>query len=249
MNKRLDFIAYRWLIDKIEPIEHIEVVNEEDLLFIDEQKNIAKKNIENFLKKNAYLHMFLWGPRGTGKSSLIKMLLNLYKIKGLKIIEFPQESIQTIYRVYKFIREHIEHYFLIFFDDISFDEDDLYFRKFKSAMEGGFEETPQNCMYVATSNKRHIIKENINNDSNDIYNSDIINEQLSLFARFGLVVPFHILTRNQYLEIVKFYLNRLSLNNCEELLLKAENFARDRGGRSPRVAKQFAIYCTLVNNA
>ena len=248
MNKHLNYIAYRWHIDKIEPIEHIALVNEEDLLFIDEQKNIAKKNIESFLKKNMYLHMFLWGPRGTGKSSLIKMLLNLYNMKGLRVIEFPQESIQTIYNLYKFIREYNSYYFLIFFDDISFDEDDLYFRKFKSTMEGGFEETPQNCMYVATSNKRHIIKESMNNDSNDIYNADIINEQLSLFARFGLVIPFQVLTHNQYVEIVKFYLNRLALKNCEELLLKADNFARDRGGRSPRVAKQFAIYCKIINN-
>lgn len=248
MKELITPIAFRWIDSKVEPIEQIEIVKENNLLFIDNQKNISKKNIESFIQNKPYLHMFLWGPRGTGKSSLIKMLLYLYKNQGLKVIEFPQETIQTIYKLYKYIRENSNLYFLIFFDDISFDEDDLYFRKFKSTMEGGLEETPHNCMYVATSNKRHIIKENTINDSNDIYNSDIINEQLSLFARFGLVIPFPVLTRKEYLEIVKFYLNRLSICSHDDLLAEAENFAIDRGGRSPRIAKQFAIYCNINRN-
>ena len=245
MNNSNYPIAYRWVDHKVvEAIEHIELVDEEDLLFIDNQKSIARKNIENFVLHKPYLHMLLCGPRGTGKSSLIKLLLNLYKDRGLKVIEFPQESIHTIYALYRFIRENNNSCFLIFFDDISFDEDDLYFRKFKSTMEGGLEETPSNCMYVATSNKRHIIKEKANN-SDDIYNFDMINEELSLFARFGLAIPFPVLTRKEYLEIVKFYLYKFSINYSNNLIEDAENFAIDRGGRSPRIAKQFAIYCTL----
>lgn len=238
-------VAYRWVDLKMDVIDHIELVDEKDLLFIDNQKSIARKNVENFVLHKPYLHMLLWGPRGTGKSSLIKMLLNLYKNKGLKVIEFPQEAIQTIYTLYKFIRKNNNSFFLIFFDDISFDEDDLYFRKFKSTMEGGLEETPNNCMYVATSNKRHIIKEKANNINDDIYNVDMINEELSLFARFGLAIPFPVLTHKQYLEIIKFYLNKFSIKYNNNIMNEAENFAIERGGRSPRIAKQFAIYCTI----
>lgn len=245
MNNSNKPVAFRWFNCKIESIDNIELINENDLLFIDNQKNIARKNIVNFVSNKPYLHMFLWGSRGTGKSSLVKMLLNLYKDRGLKVIEFPQESIHTIYALYRFIRENNDSYFLIFFDDISFDEDDLYFRKFKSTMEGGLEETPHNCMYVATSNKRHIIKEKANGNSDDIYNFDMVNEELSLFARFGLAIPFPLLTRREYLEIVKFYLSKFSIEDFNNVIEEAENFAIDRGGRSPRIAKQFSIYCTL----
>jgi predicted AAA+ superfamily ATPase len=245
MNNLNKTYAFRWINSKIEEIHHIELIDESDLLYIENQKNIAKRNINNFVNNKPYLHMFLWGPRGTGKSSLIKMLLNQYKNKGLRVIEFPQESIHTIFELYKFIRANNTLFFLIFFDDISFDEDDLYFRKFKSTMEGGLEETPKNCMYVATSNKRHIIKEKANNNGEDIYNFDMINEQLSLFARFGLAIPYPVLTRKEYLEIVKFYLAKFSIKRQDNILEEAENFAIDRGGRSPRIAKQFAIYCTL----
>ncbi|MDY6820959.1 MAG: DUF815 domain-containing protein [Deferribacterota bacterium] len=239
-------IAFRWNGSEIEVIDTIEKIEESDLLFLDRQKQLSKRNIENFIEDKPFLNMFFWGPRGVGKSSLVKLLLNLYKQRNLRVIECSQEYIEGIYKIYRFVRTNNKYYFIVYFDDISFDNSDISFRRFKSIMEGGLEEKPINLLYIATSNKRHIVKETMK-PKDDVYSNDLENEQLSLFARFGLSITFPLLTRREYITVVRYYLDKylVNLDNLEE---KAENFATNRGGRSARVAKQFAIYSHLVND-
>jgi predicted AAA+ superfamily ATPase len=234
--------AFRWNNLKLEPIIHLESVENEDLLFLDSQKKFSMKNIQSFVSSKPFLNMLFTGPRGTGKSSLVKMLLTMYKNRGLRVVEYPQECITSIYNLYSILRDNKSFFFLLFFDDISFDESDVYYRKFKSIMEGGLEETPTNCMFIATSNKRHMIKEKAF-DSADIYNSDLINEDMSLFARFGLSLIFPLWDKDQYLALVDFYFNKFSIKKPDMWQREAENFAINRGGRSARVAKQFVIFC------
>ncbi|MCA1933756.1 MAG: ATP-binding protein, partial [Calditerrivibrio sp.] len=129
----------------------------------------------------------------------------------------------------------------ILFDDISFNYDDERYRSFKSILEGGIFEQPHNVMIVATSNRRHLIFEHAS-DTDDIYSRDDINESTSLYSRFGLVVGFYPMGKDDYLNIVKNYLFKYGLDLYDGWDKDAENFAMNRGGRNGRVAKQFAIY-------
>ncbi|KAA0259502.1 DUF815 domain-containing protein [Deferribacter autotrophicus] len=233
--------AFRWDGQQLEEIHFIESVRRKDLIGIDNQIHFATKNIESFIEKGISLNMLLWGERGCGKSSLINMLLTEYSERGLRVIEFPQEKIETIFKLFKTLRPFKEFRFILFFDDISFDEQDIYYRKFKSIMEGGLESTPPNVMFVATSNRRHLIEDKTY-DSDTPYNRDEINEAMSLYARFGLVIGFYPISRKTYLDICKYYMDKYSIPFFEDWEKEAENFAINRGRRTARVAKQFAIY-------
>ena len=121
------------------------------------------------------------------------------------------------------------------------------YRRFKSAIEGGLESTPKNLMFVATSNKRHMIS-SIVYETGDIYERDEVNEQTSLQARFGLSLGFYPLKKDEYLSIAKMYLNKYNVELKEGWQKMAESYAIDRGGRSGRLAKQFAAYLYITNN-
>ncbi len=236
--------AFRLQKDVIEQIKHPDFVQEDDLIEIDVQKQLAKRNIEAFLSDKPFLNMLLWGERGCGKSSLIKMLLNIYKNRGLRIVEIYPEHIEAVYRLYDKIRINTKYKFILFFDDISFDNEDWQYRKFKSILEGGMEKKPENVIFIATSNKRHLTKDKVLS-TEDIYSHDEINEQLSLFGRFGLILGFYPLSKHSYIKIVKFYMNKYSVKNNLGWEKEAEEYAISRGGRSGRIAKQFVIYKKL----
>ena len=235
-----DIYAFRLRNNSIESIKYPDFVREDELLEIEEQKKVAVQNIEAFISNKPYLNMLLWGERGCGKSSLIKMLLWLYKDKNLRIVEMHQDGMENIYFLYDKIRKNREYSFMIFFDDISFDYQDERYRKFKSILEGGIEETPKNVMFAATSNRRHLTLDKVLS-TDDLYSHDDINEQLSLFGRFGLILGFYPLSRDSYLNIAEHYIQKYGIKE-ENWEKEAESYAIDRGGRSGRIAKQFAIY-------
>jgi len=235
--------AFRWNGTELEEIHFYEKIKEGDLIGIDKQKELVIKNIESFLSDGLALNMLLWGERGCGKSSLINMLLNEYHDRGLRVIEFPQDKIESIYKLFKILRPHEKYRFILFFDDISFDNQDIFYRKFKSIMEGGLESKPFNIIYVATSNKRHLISDKVyDTESGSHYDRDEINEAISLYARFGLVIGFYPISREIYLNICRNYLKKYNITEWEGWEKEAENFAINRGGRTGRVAKQFVIY-------
>ncbi len=240
-----NYYAFRFNKQGLNVIKYFEIVKVNDLFEINKQKKMVFKNIDALLSEKPHLNMLLWGERGCGKSSLIKLLLNVFKANGLKIIELRQDNIDSIYRLYKIIRNYPQYKFILFFDDISFDHQDIKYRRFKSILEGGLEEPPNNSMFVATSNKRHLIKDDVLN-TEDIYNRDEINEQMSLFGRFGLIIGFRPLSKEQFLNIVSHYIKKYSVNIGNTWENEAESYAISRGGRSGRIAKQFAVYKMLM---
>jgi predicted AAA+ superfamily ATPase len=233
--------AYRWLAGGLVPVEHIDTVPRDSLVAIDRQVELAEKNIKAFVSGKPALNMLLWGERGLGKSTLVKMLLSEYSSEGLVAVEFRHDDILTLYDLYAEIRKMKDRYVMIYLDDISFDTGDMLYRMFKSVLEGGLEQKPENCIFVATSNKRHMITEQAQ-DSGDLYDRDEVNEKSSLFARFGLAIGFYPLTKKDYLKIVEKYLVDSGIGLYDGWERDAEVYAMDRGGRSGRIAKQFSIY-------
>ena len=243
----LNHFAYRFINGSLEAAFIEQNISLNELLSITDNINIADKNISSFILNGPYLNMLLWGEKGSGKSTLLRLLAIKYASLGLVTIEYMDENLGGIYNLYKIIRDNSNKKFIVYFDDISFKENDLVYRRFKSAIEGGLESTPKNLMFVATSNKRHMIS-SIVYETGDIYERDEVNEQTSLQARFGLSLGFYPLKKDEYLSIAKMYLNKYNVELKEGWQKMAESYAIDRGGRSGRLAKQFAAYLYITNN-
>lgn len=233
--------AYRWTNNGLVQIEDVDCIERSSLISIDRQIGLAEKNIQAFVSGKPALNMLLWGERGLGKSTIVKMLLHEYSKQGLAAIEFRNDDVLSLYDLYADIRKMTGRYVMIYLDDISFDTGDTLYRMFKSVLEGGLEEVPKNCIFVATSNKRHMITETAA-DSGDLYDRDDANEKTSLFARFGLAIGFYPIQKKDYLKIVENYLNVFEIPLFDRWEQEAENYAMDRGGRSGRIAKQFAVF-------
>jgi len=236
--------AYRWTKSGLSHIDHVDNVKRSDLVAIDRQIDLADRNIKAFVSGKPALNMLLWGERGLGKSTLVKLMLHEYAQQGLTIVEFRDENVLSLYDLYADIRKMTGRYVMIYLDDISFDTDDMLYRMFKSVLEGGLEQVPSNCIFVATSNKRHMITERAA-ESGDLYDRDEANEKTSLFARFGLAIGFYPIIKKDYLKIVENYLSIFELEKFEGWEREAENYAMDRGGRRGRIAKQFAIHKSI----
>ena len=212
------------------------------LLGIDRQKHEFCHNTENFLHNRPANHVLLWGARGTGKSSLIKAALNQYHSQGLRVIEIPKDDLHCLIDISDEIR-HLPYRFIIFCDDLSFEEGETSYKALKSTLEGSIEKPPENVLIYATSNRRHLIPEQMSDNLNstlvsgEIHHGDTIEEKMSLSDRFGLSLSFYPLDKMTYLSIVDSFFPHI--NDRHELHLAADRFARQRGSRSGRIAKQF----------
>lgn len=233
--------AYRWTQGGLTQIEFVDSVKRSDLVAIDRQIALAEANIKTFVSGKPALNMLLWGERGLGKSTIVKLMLNEYAHAGLTAVEFRNDDVLSIYDLYAEIRKMETRHVMIYLDDISFDSSDILYRMFKSVLEGGLEEVPKNCIFVATSNKRHMITEQAS-DSGDLYDRDDVNEKTSLYARFGLAIGFYPIIKKDYLKMVENYLNIFGIELYDGWEREAETYAMDRGGRSGRIARQFGIF-------
>lgn len=244
----LNHFAYRYFEGVLTETELTCDIELEDLLAISTQINLAEKNVASFVAGGLFLNMLLWGEKGGGKSTLIRILALKYSHKNLVTIEFADETAGAIFGLYKIIKLNPEKKFMLFFDDISFNESDTAYRRFKSAVEGGLEEKPKNVLFAATSNKRHMVK-NKAADTGDIYDRDEANELTSLQARFGLSIGFYALGKEDYLNAVEKYFKKYKVAyKSRDWQRLAENYAIDRGGRNGRLAKQFAAYFYLTED-
>lgn len=235
-------IAFTWRDEEITPVNSIDAIRLTDLKNYELQRNKVIDNTESFIAGHPANNVLLYGDRGTGKSSTVHAILNEYWQQGLRMIEIPKSAVADL----SLIREQIADSpmkFIIYIDDLSFDSNDTSFSELKAALEGSLSGKQPNTIIYATSNRRHLIKENFSDRENDVNRGDTLQEQLSLSDRFGLTITFLNPDKKEYLDIVeKLATDRHFADHgvdMDKLLFKADQWATRRGGRSPRGAKQF----------
>ena len=239
-------IAATWRArqESLKAVEDVDLMEMDRLLGIDRQKQAFNKNIENFIAGKPNNHVLLWGARGTGKSSLVKAALNKYHKQGLRIIEIPKDELRWLIDITDEIRK-LDYRFIIFCDDLSFEEGETSYKELKSTLQGSIEKPPENVLIIATSNRRHLIPEQMKDNeqaevvNGEIHHSDTTEEKMSLSDRFGLALSFYPITQDQYFAIVDMLFDETKISDVKELHILADRFARERGSRSGRIAQQF----------
>lgn len=236
------YCAFTWRNHDFSPITAVDPIRLTDLKNYEIQRNKVIDNTVAFLEGYPANNVLLYGDRGTGKSSTVHAILNEYRSKGLRMIEISKGDIGDL----TMIRERIADSpmkFIIFIDDLSFDSHEDSFGELKAALEGSLSGRQSNAIIYATSNRRHLIKENFSDRENDVNRSDTLQEELSLSDRFGLSITFINPDKAEYLDITEKLVADRGLDvDMQRLLESAEQWARRRGGRSPRCAKQFIDY-------
>lgn len=228
---------------QLHPVKHIDEITLEALIGIDRQKQELVVNTERFLDGKPANHALLWGARGTGKSSLIKAVLNAYAWRGLRLIEVFKTDLHHLPEIVDRLRE-LPQKFIIYSDDFSFEVNDNSYIGMKTLLEGSIEQPPANVKFYATSNRRHLVPENMqdNRDSKivegELHYSDAIEEKISLSDRFGLWLSFYQPNLEGYLEIVDSYFPDYP-GDRSELHKAAKDFAMMRASKSGRTAMQF----------
>ena len=229
----------------IVPITNIAHVKLDDLVGYESAKKQLTDNTEAFLKGKRANNCLLFGDAGTGKSSSIKAILNKYYEDGLRIIEVHKHQFKDINDIIAQIKNR-NYKFILYMDDLSFEEFETEYKYLKAVIEGGLEKKPQNVLIYATSNRRHLIKENFSDRDDwggDVHKTDTVQEKLSLAARFGVTIYFGSPDKKQFQEIVRELAKRDDVHMPEqELLLEANRWELTHGGFSGRCARQFVDY-------
>lgn len=232
---------------RLHPVRRIHHLSLDDLLHIDPQKERLYRNTERFVRGYPSNNALLWGSRGTGKSSLVKALLNALAAQGLRLIEVDKFDLLDLPEIVGQIAE-LPQRFLLFCDDLSFDEGDPRYKTLKAVLDGSINITPDNTLIYATSNRRHLLPEQLADNfhsrsvQGEIHPGEAAEEKISLSDRFGLWLSFYPFSQEQYLDIVFYWLGQLGaeIEDLEAVRLQALRWATARGGRSGRAAHQFA---------
>lgn len=243
-------IAFRWQrhagSGTLVSIAHPHTLQLDDLQGIDRQKSLLDRNTRQFVSRLPANNALLWGSRGTGKSSLVKALLNHYCDDGLRLIEVERQELVDLPQIVDHLRQRPER-FILFCDDLSFEEGDPGYKALKVALDGSLESAPENVLIYATSNRRHLVPEYMSENQEaqvvdtEIHFGDSIEEKISLSERFGLWLSFYPFNQDEYLSIVRYWLQSLGIKQLdEEVKGEALRWARSRGSRSGRSAWQFA---------
>ena len=229
------------------PISNVDRVMLGDLLGYEQQKRELRRNTEAFLAGKPANNVLLYGDAGTGKSTSVKALINEYYDRGLRMIEIYKHQFQDLSAVLAAIKNR-NYRFIIFIDDLSFEENEVEYKFLKAVIEGGVETRPDNVLIYATSNRRHLIRETWNDRTDmehhgDIHRSDTVEEKLSLASRFGVAINYNVPTPREFQEIVKALAQRRGIQMDErELLAKANTWEVRHSGFSGRTAQQFVDY-------
>lgn len=225
---------------KITPVSFPDTTRLSQLSGYELERQTVIDNTLALLKGKPANNVLLYGDCGTGKSSTVKAIANEYKDKGLRLIELKKKQLHEIPSIVETVSKNPLK-FILFIDDLSFTEDDDDFAALKAILEGSVSSTADNLVIYATSNRRHLIKESFSSrEGDDIHFNDTMQELLSLSDRFGIRVVFQKPDKNLYLKVVEDLANQYELDMpIDEVRKKAETFALERGGRSPRAAKQF----------
>ncbi|QKV54239.1 ATP-binding protein [Comamonas antarctica] len=232
----------------LEPVRHIGAMQLSDLQNIDGQKEKIARNTEQFVQGRTANNVLLTGARGTGKSSLIRACLHAYAPQGLRLIEVDKQDLTDLPDIVDVVAGRPEK-FIIYCDDLSFEEGEPGYKAMKSILDGSVSAASPNVLVYATSNRRHLLPEYMTDnlsvqrgDDGEIHPGEVIEEKISLSERFGLWVSFYPFSQDEYLAVVAQWLSALGVN--EEAIAAARPealvWALERGSRSGRVAHQFA---------
>ena len=226
----------------IVPILNIAHVKLDDLVGYDIAKQKLIENTEAFVSGLRANNCLLYGDAGTGKSSSIKAIANMYYDRGLRIIEIYKHQFKDSNDVIAQIKNR-NYKFIIYMDDLSFEEFEVEYKYLKAVIEGGLEKKPKNVLIYATSNRRHLVNERFSDRDDALHKSDTMQEKLSLVSRFGCTIYFGLPEKKEYQEIVLELAGREGIDmDKEELLLEANKWEVAHGGRSGRCARQFIDY-------
>ena len=242
-------LAWRWRTingrGRLDAVHTPHTITLEDLVGIKRQADILDNNTRQFIRRLPCNNALLWGARGTGKSSLVKAMLNRYNGEGLRLIEVDAHDLIDLPRVVAPLAGRDERY-LLFVDDLSFDADDSSYRTLKAALDGSVAVAPENVLIYATSNRRHIVPEyQTDNDQSrlvdgELHHGEAVEEKISLSERFGVWLSFHPFSQDLYLEAVAHWLHVHGGKLDDVARAEALKWALTRGNRSGRVAAQFA---------
>lgn len=232
----------------LEPVRHIGAVHLSDLKEIDGQKDKIQRNTLQFVRGQLANNVLLTGARGTGKSSLIRACLNEYATQGLRLIEVDKADLTDLPDIVDLVSDRPEK-FIVFCDDLSFEDGEPGYKALKSILDGSVAATTPNVLIYATSNRRHLLpeymKENLtftHSDDGEVHPGEVIEEKISLSERFGLWVSFYPFSQDEYLAIVAQWLSAFGVDSAAIALARPQAlvWALERGSRSGRVAYQFA---------
>ncbi len=232
----------------IEPVRHVATIRLDSLVEVEAQKGRLLRNTEQFVAGHAANNVLLTGARGTGKSSLIKACLNEFAPQGLRLIEVDKTDLVDLPDIVDLIAERPER-FIVFCDDLSFDEGEPGYKALKSILDGSISQSSENVLIYATSNRRHLLpetmKENLSyrhTEDGEVHPGEVIEEKISLSERFGLWVSFYPFSQDEYLAIVAEWLRSFKVGAEAIAVARPEAlvWALERGSRSGRVAFQFA---------
>ena len=233
---------------RLEPVRHLAAIRLDDLQEIAVQKEKIRRNTEQFVAGNTANNVLLTGARGTGKSSLIKACLQEFAGQGLRLIEVDKADLVDLPDIVDVVSDRAEK-FIVFCDDLSFEEGEPGYKALKSILDGSVAETSANVLVYATSNRRHLLpeymKENLSythTDDGEVHPGEVVEEKISLSERFGLWVSFYPFTQDEYLVIVAQWLQSFGITQAQIDAARHEAlvWALERGSRSGRVAFQFA---------
>jgi predicted AAA+ superfamily ATPase len=246
-------IAYRYRKrssghGSLEPVRHVGKMSLDALKEIGPQKEKIQRNTLQFVQSKPANNVLLTGARGTGKSSLIRACLHAYAAQGLRLIEVDKADLTDLPDIVETVSERPEK-FIIFCDDLSFEDGEAGYKALKSILDGSVAATTPNVLIYATSNRRHLLPEYMQDnlsythtDDGEVHPGEVVEEKISLSERFGLWVSFYPFSQNEYLTIVAQWLTSfdVDLKTIEGAKPEALVWALERGSRSGRVAYQFA---------
>lgn len=242
-----EYRALRWQAGQFIGIRYSDPIKLSALVGYESQRDALLKNTEFLLSGEMALHVLLYGSRGSGKSSLVKSLLNEYSNRSLRLLEVSKSDLKDLPKIVEHLRGASQK-FIIFVDDLSFEEDDDAFKALKVVLEGNLTARPQNVVVYATSNRRHLIREFFVDrpapkDNEEIHAWDTMQEKLSFSDRFGLTLTFEPANQKTYLKIVEHLAAQAEINiTQEDLEFQALQWATRHNGRSGRTARQFVDF-------
>ena len=231
--------AFHWEKGQLTQVKHSDPIDQRDMIGYEFQQNAVVENTRVMLSGKPTNNVLLYGDSGTGKSATVKSLVNIPEFYNLRLIEIAKNSLDELTELIRQISRHTQK-FIIYIDDLSFEQEDKGFSALKTALEGGLERRPDNVAIYVTSNRRHMIRESFSDrQGDDVHARETMEERTSLSERFGLRLSYLALDKKKYQDMVLSMCHRMGLDLPDnQILVEANRWEIQHGGRTPRVAVQ-----------